>query len=67
MASDQVMIPVQPSGPDVRGARAVVELLAEAAIVTAKLKAAFAVSRKIVNTALGCDVLETLASIGCMA
>jgi chromosome partitioning protein len=61
MASDLVMIPVQPSGPDVWGARAVVELLAEAAIVRPKLKAAFAVSRKIVNTALGRDVLEALA------
>ena len=38
-----------------------VELLAEAAIVRPKLKAAFAVSRKIVNTALGRDVLEALA------
>lgn len=61
MASDLVIIPVQPSGPDVWGARAVVELLAEVVIVRPKLKAAFAVSRKIVNTALGRDVLEALA------
>jgi chromosome partitioning protein len=61
MASDVVIIPIQPSGPDVWGARAVVELLAEAIIVRPKLKAAFAVSRKIVNTALGRDVLEALA------
>jgi chromosome partitioning protein len=61
MASDMVLIPVQPSGPDVWGARAVVELLAEAVMVRPNLKAAFAVSRKIVNTALGRDVLEALA------
>ena len=61
MASDLAIIPVQPSGPDVWGARAVVELLVEAVIVQPKLKTAFAVSRKIVNTALGRDVLEALA------
>lgn len=61
MASDLVLIPVQPSGPDVWGARAVVELLAEAVIVRPNLKAAFVVSRKIVNTALGRDVLDALA------
>jgi chromosome partitioning protein len=61
MASDLVLIPVQPSGPDVWGARAVVELLAEAIIVRPDLKAAFVLRRKVVNTALGRDVLAALA------
>lgn len=61
MASDMVLIPVQPSPFDVWGARAVVELLAEATIVKPHIKSAFAVNRKIVNTAIGRDVAEALA------
>jgi chromosome partitioning protein len=56
-----VVIPVQPSPFDVWGARAVVELLSEAGIVKPNLKAAFAVMRRIVNTAIGRDVTEALA------
>ena len=52
---------MQPSPFDVWGARAVVELLAEAAIVKPNIKAAFAVMRKIVNTAIGRDVTDALA------
>jgi chromosome partitioning protein len=61
MASDIVLIPVQPSPFDVWGARAVIELLAEASIVKPNIKAAFAVMRKIVNTAIGRDVTDALA------
>jgi chromosome partitioning protein len=61
MASDVVIIPVQPSPFDVWGARAVVELLSEAVIVKPNIKAAFAVMRKIVNTAIGRDVTDALA------
>ena len=56
-----VLIPVQPSPLDVWGPRAVVELLAEAAMMRPALKSAFAVSRKIVNTAIGRDVADALA------
>ena len=59
--ADLVLIPVQPSPLDVWGARAVVELLAEAAIMKPDQKTAFAVSRKIVNTAIGRDVADALA------
>jgi chromosome partitioning protein len=38
----------------------VVELLAEAAIVKPNLKAAFAVTRKAINAAIGRDVTEAL-------
>ena len=61
MASDLVLIPVQPSPFDVWGARAVVELLSEAMIVRPRLKSAFVINRKIVNTAIGRDVSEALA------
>jgi chromosome partitioning protein len=61
MASDLVLIPVQPSPFDVWGARAVVELLAEAMIVRPILKSAFVINRKIVNTAIGRDVIDSLA------
>jgi chromosome partitioning protein len=60
LASDVVLIPVQPSGLDVWGARAVVALLSEAIMVKPNLKAAFVINRKIVNTALARDVPETL-------
>ena len=52
---------MQPSPLDVWGARAVVELLSEAVIVRPRLRAAFAVMRKILNTAIGRDVAEALA------
>lgn len=61
LASDVVLIPVQPSGLDVWGAAAVVSLLAEATMVRPNLKAAFVISRKMVNTALARDVPGTLA------
>jgi chromosome partitioning protein len=61
LASDVVLIPVQPSGLDVWGASAVVALLTEAAMVRPNLKAAFVISRKMVNTALARDVPGTLA------
>lgn len=61
LAADLVLIPVQPSPLDVWGARAVVELLAEAAMMKPDQKTAFAISRKIVNTAIGRDVADALA------
>jgi chromosome partitioning protein len=61
LAADLVLIPVQPSPLDVWGARAVVGLLEEASVMKASLKTAFAISRKIVNTAIGRDVTDALA------
>lgn len=61
MASDMVLIPVQPSAFDVWGARAVISLLNEAAALKPNLKTAFAINRRIVNTAIGRDVIEALA------
>jgi chromosome partitioning protein len=61
MAADVVLIPVQPSPYDIWGVRAVVDLLGEAATVRPNLKSAFAINRKIVNTAIGREAIEALA------
>lgn len=60
VASDLVVIPIQPSPYDVWAAREIIELVNEAALFKYNLKAVFAVNRKIVNTAIGRDVFSTL-------
>ena len=60
MASDVVLIPVQPSPYDVWAADEVVKLIDEARIYKEKLKSCFVVNRKIANTAIGRDVREAL-------
>lgn len=62
MAADLVLIPVQPSPYDVWAAEEVVKLIDEARIYKPALISVFAINRKIVNTALGRDVREALAS-----
>ena len=62
MAADVVLIPVQPSPYDVWAADEVVKLIDEARIYKPVLNSVFAINRKIVNTALGRDVREALAS-----
>lgn len=62
MASDLVMIPVQPSPYDIWAADEVVKLIAEARVYKEGLKSVFAVNRKIANTAIGRDVGEALAA-----
>jgi chromosome partitioning protein len=61
LAADMVLIPVQPSPYDVWAAKEIVDLFQEAVVFKEKLKAAFVVNRKIVNTAIGRDVVEALA------
>jgi chromosome partitioning protein len=61
MASDVVLIPVQPSPYDVWAAKEIVDLLVEVKEFKEKLKRAFVINRKIVNTAIGRDVTEALA------
>ena len=56
LASDLVLIPVQPSPFDVWAADDTVRLVLEAQQFKENLRAAFAVNRKIVNTAIGRDV-----------
>lgn len=62
MASDVVIIPVQPSPFDVWASEEVVKLIQEASVFKETLKAAFAINRKIANTAIGRDVFESVAA-----
>jgi chromosome partitioning protein len=60
-AADLVLIPVQPSPYDVWACDEVIKLVNEASVFKEKLKAVFAINRKIANTAIGRDVAEALA------
>lgn len=62
MASDVVLIPVQPSPYDIWAADEVVKLIEEARVYKENIKAVFVVNRKIANTAIGRDVGEALSS-----
>ena len=62
MASDVVLIPVQPSPFDVWAAKEIVDLLQEASTFKENIKSAFVINRKIVKTAIGRDVVDALAS-----
>jgi chromosome partitioning protein len=64
MASDLVLIPVQPSPYDVWASAEIVQLVREATAFKEKLKSAFVINRKIANTAIGRDVNEALAEFG---
>lgn len=61
MASDVIIIPVQPSPYDVWATEDVVKLVREAKIFKESLKCCFVINRKIANTAIGRDVREALA------
>lgn len=61
MASDVVMIPVQPSPYDIWAADEIVKLIAEASVFKENLKSCFTINRKIANTAIGRDVRDALA------
>ena len=63
-ASDLVLIPVQPSPYDVWAAKEVIDLFQEASVFKEKLKSVFVINRKIVNTAIGRDVVEALSGYG---
>ena len=60
MASDLILIPVQPSPYDIWAADEIVKLIDEARIYKENLKSAFVINRKILNTAIGRDVREAL-------
>jgi chromosome partitioning protein len=61
LASDLVLIPVQPSPYDVWAAEEIMSLVREAGVFKENLKCVFVINRKIVNTAIGRDVSEALA------
>jgi chromosome partitioning protein len=60
MASDLVLIPVQPSPYDIWAAKEIVDLLKEASVFKEKQICRFVINRKIVNTAIGRDVVDAL-------
>lgn len=62
MASDVVLIPVQPSPFDIWAASEIVDLVRESAIYNEDRKSFFVISRKIANTAIGRDAAEALSS-----
>ena len=61
LASDLVLIPVQPSSYDVWAASETVALVEDARGFKPELKAAFVINRRITNTAIGDDVKDALA------
>jgi len=61
LASDTVLIPVQPSPYDVWAAADTVQLIREAQILKETLRAAFVVNRRIARTAIGRDAADALA------
>ncbi|MEM9670902.1 MAG: ParA family partition ATPase [Pseudomonadota bacterium] len=61
LASDMVMMPVQPSPYDVWATNDTVSLIQEAQQYKEDLSAAFLINRRIPNTAVGRDVREALA------
>jgi len=61
LASDTILIPVQPSPYDVWAAGQTVQLMREAQQFRSALTGAFVINRKIVNTAIGRDFEAALA------
>jgi chromosome partitioning protein len=61
MASDIVLVPVQPSPYDIWASEEVVNLIEEARVYKEILKSVFVINRKIANTAIGRDVNEALS------
>lgn len=60
MASDRVIIPVQPSPYDVWAAHEIVKLVQETMVYKESLRGLFVINRVIANTAIGRDVAEAL-------
>ena len=61
MASNVVLIPVQPSPYDVWSSVDIIKILQEARSYGAKVKAAFVITRKVPNTVLAREVVDALA------
>ncbi len=60
LASELVLIPVQPSPYDVWAADEIVNLIQEILLYKETLKSLFAINRKVGNTAIGRDVADAL-------
>lgn len=64
LSADVVIIPVQPSPMDVWATAETTDLLNEAIVYKERLKGVITINRKIVNTAIGRDVREAVATLG---
>ncbi len=62
--ADAIIIPIQPSPYDIWAAEDVLALIKEAAVFNEGVKIAFAINRKIANTAIGRDVVDSLTAYG---
>jgi chromosome partitioning protein len=62
MASDLVVIPVQPSAFDIWSAKKITDLIVEAQMYKPGLKYAFAVNRKSAGTAISRDFRQSLSA-----
>lgn len=60
MASDLIIIPVQPSPYDIWASSDIIKLIREAQIYKPGIKTAMLISRRIANTAIGRDVEQAL-------
>jgi chromosome partitioning protein len=63
LASDLVLIPIQPSAYDVWASQAVLDLAHEAAIYKPDLRTLFVVTRRIVRTVIARDVRNAIAEL----
>lgn len=61
LAADLVLIPVQPSSYDVWAAAETVGLVEEAQQFKPEIRAAFLINRRIINTAIGAEVVTALS------
>ena len=61
LASDQILIPVQPSPLDVWASAEIVSLINEAKMYKPSLICNFVINRKITNSLIGKDVVDALA------
>ncbi|MDA8260655.1 MAG: AAA family ATPase [Betaproteobacteria bacterium] len=62
MASDLVLVPVQPSPLDIWAAAELVALVDEARIYKPALQAVFVINRRVSNTVIGREVIDALAT-----
>lgn len=61
MASDLVLIPVQPSPLDIWATDAIVSIYREAKILREELKAAFVINSKVANTVIGASAADAIS------
>jgi chromosome partitioning protein len=60
IAADLVVVPIQPSPYDIWAADQIIKLIQEASVFKENIKSVFVINRRIVNTAIGRDVVEAL-------